>query len=384
MFPIFVFKIYSIRYDTVSYIEKIKRLEHVLHFIQHQIISIESNFSIFKCLGLQKMEVISENDLCYFNVLNKKRFKEQKVKALLIAPEYFLSISKLDNIITKSEKLELEKKLHELSEKYKNILMILGSLASERQSDNNDKRITNTLSLKEIMDQYTLYVKEKKARGIYLYKSVYEYYKSVTSQTNINKTKDYFNYLVQNHFDMYAIRGKEGFSQRVNHFSNNHNQYKLISNKTIGYLSGERILKYNKVAGYDEEKNYQNQMFVPGSMKQKLYDKNLTLNKIPILNDIFFTLGIEICFDHANGVAKKFWSEAPHIHLILSAAVKNHTQNFYVRQNGFLLHASTMDSEDKILQLKNMNFKEIDEIENKLAFRNINYRIKSSLIFLKI
>ncbi len=382
MFPVFIFKIYSIRNDTLSYIEKIKRLEHVLHFIQHQIITIESNFSMFKCLGLNKIEIISETDLCYFSVLNKKRFKEQKVKAILIAPEYFLSISKFDNIISKSEKLELEKKLHELSDKYKNILMILGSLASEKQIA--DKNSLKTLSLKDIMDQYAKYVNEKKARGIHSYKSPYEYYKSVTKQVEISKTKDYFNYLVQNQFDMYAIRGGGGFSERVNRYNYNHSQFKLISNKTLGYLAGERILKYNKIAGYDEEKDYENQMFVPGSIKQKLFDKTLTLNKIPILGDKLFTLGIEICFDHANGVAKKFWPEAPHIHLILSAAVKNNVQNFYVKQNGFLLHASTMESEDKIFQLKSMSFKEVCEFENKISFHKVTYRIKSSLIFLKI
>ena len=53
-------------------------------------------------------------------------------------------------------------------------------------------------------------------------------------------------------------------------------------------------------------------MFVPGSIKQKLYDKTLTLNKIPILDDKFFTLGIEICFDHANGVTKSFGQKLPH------------------------------------------------------------------------
>ena len=51
----------------------------------------------------------------------------------------------------------------------------------------------------------------KKKRGILSYKSPYEYYKSVKKQVEISKTKDYFNYLVQNQFDMYAIRGGEDF-----------------------------------------------------------------------------------------------------------------------------------------------------------------------------
>ena len=132
MAPIFIFKVYSIYKDTLSLEEKFKRIEHILNYIQEQLMYLENNFSFYNCIGINKLKIISDYDYIKFKEIHKKNFKSQYVKAILLAPEYFLSLTRRKKIISNEEKLLIENKIHKLSQKYKNILILLGTIASEK------------------------------------------------------------------------------------------------------------------------------------------------------------------------------------------------------------------------------------------------------------
>ncbi|WGL60588.1 hypothetical protein QEJ31_03100 [Pigmentibacter sp. JX0631] len=380
MSPIFIFKVYSIYKDTFSLEEKFKRIEHILNYIHDQLMHLENNFSFYSCIGVNKIKIISDNEYIKFKELHKKNFKNQQVKAILLAPEYFLSLTKQKKIILNEEKLLIENKIHKLSEKYKNILILLGTIASEKKY--GEKNTKSESSLYETMNKYKDYVKEKKSRGIDFYKSPYEFYKSTIIDDKTKNSSAHLKYLIQHEFNMYNIRDTKNFSDRVGEYHGKKSNFNLISNKTFGYLSGKRIVKYNKIAGYDEEDDYSNQLFMPGIKSEKIYQNGVGLYCIPIHNDKHFTLGIEICFDHFQGVGKKFWQHSPDIHLILSAGVMNNIGNFKVKQNGYVIHASTFDSEDKIFHYKNLSFNVLNEIANKVSYGKIFYNLKCGLIYL--
>ena len=107
------------------------------------------------------------------------------------------------------------------------------------------------------MNRYKEYVKAKKSRGIDIYKSPYEFYKSSLIEDKTKKSLEHFRYLLDHEFSMYSIRDTRNFSDRVKEYHEQKNNFNLISNKIFGYLSGSRILKYNKiVCGSKLDKKY--------------------------------------------------------------------------------------------------------------------------------
>ncbi|MGY3805274.1 hypothetical protein ACWNT8_14515 [Pigmentibacter ruber] len=380
MSPIFIFKVNSIYKDFNSLEEKLKRIEHILNYIHNQLLQLESNFSFYSCLGMNKLNIISEENYINFKQIYRKSFNSQKIKAILLAPEYFMSLTRQNKIILNEDKLLIEKKFHKLSEKYSNILILLGTIASEK--NNTTKNVNTDSTLYDTMKKYKEYVQAKKLRGIANYKSPYEFYKSSLIEDNSMKSMQHFNYLVNHEFNMYNIRDTKNFSDRVKDYQDNRNNFSLISNKAYGYLAGSRILKYSKIAGYDEESNYGKQLFIPGIKSEKIYQKGVGLYSIPVNKEKSLTLGIEICYDHFHGIGRKFWQTNPDIHLIMSSSVINKVGNFKVKPNGYVIHTSTSDSEDKIFHYKNLSFNILNEHDIKISYGKIKYNLKCGLIYI--
>nr|BFD32547.1 hypothetical protein GTC16762_21650 [Pigmentibacter ruber] len=61
-----------------------------------------------------------------------KTVEAQGIRAILLAPEYFLSKSAGKKIITRDEKIFIEKEIIEISKSYKKILLIPGTISWKR------------------------------------------------------------------------------------------------------------------------------------------------------------------------------------------------------------------------------------------------------------
>jgi hypothetical protein len=116
----------------------------------------------------------------------------------------------------------------------------------------------------------------------------------------------------------------------------------MARNTAYVWLNQKRYLKYHKQAGFHEVlTRFDKVIFVPGKGQ-------------PIADIFGLKIGLEICFDHASGALKetgpKACSDKPTFHVILSAKVKFKDANQYVRDNGWIVHASSDLSFNSVLQ----------------------------------
>lgn len=118
----------------------------------------------------------------------------------------------------------------------------------------------------------------------------------------------------------------------------------ILRNSLYMIHRGEVIHKYNKVADYYEDLNWDQQksIFVPGDANRQtsmFYGKQL---------------GFEICLDHAYDMLG-FGNPTPFaglvdIHVVLSASVGNTGSR--INEGGLFIHASSDDRETRVLQMK--------------------------------
>ncbi len=116
--------------------------------------------------------------------------------------------------------------------------------------------------------------------------------------------------------------------------------YYLADNAMYLFNRGRIIASYTKRADFHERlpDAPANTIFIPG-----IKPGRATVGAI--------NFGIEICFDHANGVLKSTPSGTgvlPSVHLLCSASVGNDTSSVLVREGGYLIHASSDESETVI------------------------------------
>lgn len=118
---------------------------------------------------------------------------------------------------------------------------------------------------------------------------------------------------------------------------------KMKSSTDFGYLKRNtcyiafngKVLKYHKRAGFGEEKQDKNAVFVSGHQAG------------------FFTIswirfGIEVCFDHNQGYLRaSMTGGTPHVHLIISNSTDGNPSNMVC--SAFAAHSSTSITETKLM-----------------------------------
>jgi predicted amidohydrolase len=107
-----------------------------------------------------------------------------------------------------------------------------------------------------------------------------------------------------------------------------------VHNLTYLLLDGKVLAQYDKHADFYEAKSSSpdQSMFIPG-----------TQDECPEVGNArrTFRFGVEICFDHANGVLKRRAPANLHFHIVVSDYVTTMTGNMAMRNGGYFLHAST-------------------------------------------
>ena len=107
-----------------------------------------------------------------------------------------------------------------------------------------------------------------------------------------------------------------------------------VHNVTSLLLNGTVWGTYDKHRDFYEAKSLSPDlsMFVPG-----------TQDECPEIGDGVrkFRFGVEICFDHGNGVLRRRRPANLHFHIVVSDSVPNQEANMAMDSGGYFLHAST-------------------------------------------
>lgn len=294
------------------------------------------------------------------------------VKAILIAPEYFLSRSSTGKIIKKEDKYKIETEIAELSRKHKNILIAPGTFSWAKPGNIDVNHINPTTDKEKINELYLAYKNNKISRGIHNFKTSDEFINSRFNLTRSLKTEKYLNELDSNNYNLNHKLDNNIFHNRVKEFdAEKIKKSYIIINVNKVYLNGSEIFKQHKYANFHEEDNLKDQIFLPGQAKSDIKMSGLPLLSVKLRNGKTIKIGFEICFDHYNAVGKKYWKETPDLHIIFSDCVENKEANFKVKSNGFIVHASTSSIYDSIYQNNAIKFCKLPENTDS---KYINYK----------
>jgi hypothetical protein len=133
-----------------------------------------------------------------------------------------------------------------------------------------------------------------------------------------------------------------------------------VHNVTSLLLNGNAWGTYDKHTDFFEAKSISpdRSMFVPG-----------TRDQCPVIGDGVrgFRFGVEICFDHANGVLKNLNPGNLAFHIVVSDCVENETGHMAMRNSGYFLHASTAFASNSVWRCENGN--PVD-LTNKVTWKN--------------
>jgi hypothetical protein len=117
-----------------------------------------------------------------------------------------------------------------------------------------------------------------------------------------------------------------------------------IHNVTFLLLNGTVWGSYDKHTDFYEAKSVSpdQSMFVPG-----------TQDECPVIGDGVrkFRFGVEICFDHGNGVLKARRPANLHFHIVVSDSVENQKAHIAMKNGGYFLHASTEHGQSVVWHL---------------------------------
>lgn len=114
----------------------------------------------------------------------------------------------------------------------------------------------------------------------------------------------------------------------------------LIKNRAYIFLDGKKIFSFGKKTNIgDFNKDTERGIFVPGK-------------KASITQTDGLKIGFEICYDHDQGILKGLMGTAANLDLqiICSADVPNTTNNFVVKEGGYVLHASSFHDYSQVHQ----------------------------------
>lgn len=267
----------------------------------------------------KKIEILKSNLTNMDNVLNEcyPMTAQQKIRGILIAPEYFFSSQyRLPNSqgntrqVSEKKRDKIDRELQKLSEQFPSILIVAGTIAWSKKLEQGDgeleKRVKRyTLALERRMDD--------QSRKIWHEQSTYYSDNPLVSARRV-------------------LKNIENPSQAEN--------IRISRNTAYIYLKGELCHRYHKNSDFQEviETAYTNKK-VKLRSKKNIY--------MPGESDGVFTIdnikfGIEVCLDHSLGTLEtNHKDEEVDVHIIVSAFVDNNKSNFKARLNGYVLHASS-------------------------------------------
>ncbi|MGD0858751.1 MAG: hypothetical protein ABR912_05490 [Terracidiphilus sp.] len=236
---------------------------------------------------------------------------------IFIAPEYyFTKPSQLGvrEFLDLTSKLTLDANLKGLSREFPKILLVPGTIHYEVEMTANDKVQTGYQLLQAAKNRI---LRENKLANP----------KEVLDVGMDHYDHDPANYPL-------TWRDVPSMNRLADNLLAKNTKPRKIHNTTCLLLNGTVWGTYDKHTDFYEAQSISpdQSMFVPG-----------TQDECPVIGDGVrkFRFGVEICFDHGNGVLKRRAPANLQFHIVVSDSVQNSEANMAMKSGGYFLHAST-------------------------------------------
>jgi len=259
----------------------------------------------------------------------------QKIVGIVVMPENFFSSAGKSRQYLEKEAREIERELAKLSVEFPKILLIAPIIWK--------KSAYFTDEISEAKKDFAGYKQDKEQRGITSLDHERYLEKCRTQNSRIKKAEQIIDGPAGYFFDFKDnIKGVSNeLYDKLRELRAKDERKSLTISRTTArfFLNGKQIGKCHKGSDFEEVRDYGN-IFVSGTA-------------IPLVQLPELSLGIEFCSNHKFGILKKGHSisansptlneeNKPHIHLIMSAFIRNLPENVQVKKTGgFLVHSSS-------------------------------------------
>ncbi|HEX8115309.1 MAG TPA: hypothetical protein VF516_46600, partial [Kofleriaceae bacterium] len=278
----------------------------------------------------------------------------ERLQGILLAPEYYFTPREneivLKYAISEEDKRRIEEQLVAYSRKYPKILIMAGSIAWHRPRNRQPVA-------------YEAYKESKLARGL---QPLSQEDRQVRIESGSNKFEE---------FTKTVGEFKIGDKAEPLPFKDDVDKPDIVKNSAYGYLNGERVLKYNKIAMVQETLGLESSaVFFPGMLRKPIEEWSPKYNLPGHSLGAPITMGIEICADHPTGIGRKFgWFGNVDLHVIMSASCSN--EDFGCKPGGFAIHSSTSQVGDGVFQKTGDDVKRVEDTDVNLD--KTNYHVLS-------
>jgi predicted amidohydrolase len=271
-----------------------------------------ANFTLSLQHRFNRLETALANFSSWLASVNQARLQHDNAfLGIFIAPEYYWTLPDplgKRHFLNIDSKNQIELALKQLSKSYPRILIVPGTVHYDVQLDAQGKIEAGYQLLKAAKDRIL------REQALANPKSVLD--KSMKhQQTGPNSKVASMNELADKLLDKTTAPKK-------------------VHNLTYLLLDGKIWSQYDKHTDFYETKSISpdRSMFIPGTQDECPEIGNATRK---------FRFGVEICFDHGNGVLKRRNPTNLHFHIVVSDCVGNQMGNVAVKNGGYFLHAST-------------------------------------------
>lgn len=245
------------------------------------------------------------------------------VQGVFLAPEYFFSEQGAKRApLDELDYYRLEQKLCALSKKYPSILIVPGTIFYKknliRPADTLAKYKFNEKTGRRELEKTSS--SDRRARIGFELLAAAKNTKQVLGETAVlvGDIRPATSHLVPSHLDL----AKPLLDKTKNPV--------IVRNAAYLFLNGRRYAKYDKQTDFKEalSNNPDDLMFIPGTKDQ--------------CPDVLgYKCGMEICYDHANGVLQKRAPVGLHFHFVVSDWAKIDRSHMAMAKGGYFFHAST-------------------------------------------
>jgi predicted amidohydrolase len=278
----------------------------------YSVVNNNANFKLSLQHRFNRLASALANFSSWIDSVDQTRLQQDNAfLGIFIAPEYYWT---LPDPLGKRQFLNVESKnrielaLKQLSKTYPKILLVPGTIHYDVQLDTQSKIEAGYQLLKAAKDRIL------REQALANPKSVLD--RSMQHQpTGVNSKVASMNELADNLLDKKTA-------------------LKKVHNLTYLLLDGTVMSQYDKHTDFYESKSISpdRSVFIPGTQDECPEIGNATRK---------FRFGVEICFDHANGVLRRTTPTNLHFHIVVSDHVGNQLANVAMNNTGYFLHAST-------------------------------------------
>ena len=306
--------------------------------------------------GRQAADVLSELRKnvarCRAQLASVGSRRTTSLQAIFVAPEYLFTAPNNANVrvaMSSAQKDLIEQSLRELSRQYASILIFAGTvfyqeeLIGAARGRMGGGLISNELQLKR--DYVKAFRPNENLSGVQIAKVDLEKDLNdgkVVWATLTQARKQEFNFFWDS---MYSwdhrgmnVPGLVELAAALKKGDSSTLPQRRARNCAYVFLGGQRVAAYDKHSDFTETR---------GARPDKLAFLPGTADQAPDVDGLRF--GVEICFDHANGVLKRRGLGDLDFHVVVSDCVGTVAGNMAMKRGGYFLHASSNPAETMVV-----------------------------------